>query len=222
MTARNSESGRSFLTTGRVEAFSDGVLAVAITLLVLDLHVDAGTPDDRLAHQLAERWPSFAAYVVSFFVIGVIWVNHHALFSLLRHVDRTLLFYNLLLLMFVTTIPFTTATLAANLRGDPADVRIAVLLYGISMEGMSISFRSILHRMVHRDLLKRPVDEHTGRRAVNRFGIGTFIYPLVVVVGLFSPVTMLALYAALTLFYVLEQTPILPSSPEVDATGGTP
>lgn len=222
MTAHNSEPGTSFLTTGRVEAFSDGVLAVAITLLVLDLHVDTGTGEDSLAHQLGQRWPSFAAYVLSFFVIGVIWVNHHALFSLLRHVDRTLLFYNLLLLMFVTTIPFTTATLADNLRGDPADVRVAVLLYGISMEGMSISFRSILHRMVHCGLLKRPVDERTGRRAINRFGLGTLIYPVVVVVGLFSPVTMLVLYAALTLFYVLEQTPILPSSPEADAAGEMP
>jgi uncharacterized membrane protein len=222
MTARNSEPGRSFLTTGRVEAFSDGVLAVAITLLVLDLHVEAGTPEDSLAHQLGQRWPSFAAYVLSFFVIGVIWVNHHALFSLLRHVDRPLLFYNLLLLMFVTTIPFTTATLADNLRGDTADVRVAVLLYGISMEGMSISFRSILHRMVHRGLLKQPVADQTGRRAINRFGLGTLIYPVVVVVGLFSPVTMLILYAALTLFYVLEQTPILPSSPEAGATDETP
>src|SRR6201992_2175879 len=104
MTARNSDSG-SGLTKGRVEAFSDGVLAVAITLLVLDLHVDTGG-SESLAHQLGDKWPSFAAYVVSFFVIGVIWVNHHALFSLIASVDRTLLFYNLLLLMFVTTIPF--------------------------------------------------------------------------------------------------------------------
>lgn len=214
------------LTKGRVEAFSDGVLAVAITLLVLDLHVDAGTPGDSLLHQLGQRWPSFAAYVISFFVIGVIWVNHHAVFSLLRHVDRPLLFYNLLLLMFVTTIPFTTATLAGNLDGDIADRRVAVVLYGISMIGMSISFRATLRRMIHRKLLLHPVDEPTGRRALNRFGIGTLIYPVVVVIGLFSAVAMLVLYAALTVFYMLEQTTIrpadVPSSPAGDVPSETP
>jgi uncharacterized membrane protein len=195
------------------EAFSDGVLAVAITLLVLDLHVDTGG-QDSLAHQLWEKWPSFAAYVLSFFVVGVIWVNHHALFALLDRVDRTLLFYNLLLLMFVTTIPFTTATLAANLRAGTADVRTAVLLYGVSMEGMSISYRLLIRRMVKRNLLIVAVDEETGRRAIRRFGIGTLIYPVVVLVGLFSPPAMLALYAALTVFYIIEQTPLLSSNAE--------
>jgi uncharacterized membrane protein len=205
----------SAVPKGRVEAFSDGVLAVAITLLVLDLHVETGG-EDSLAHQLWAKWPSFAAYVLSFFVIGVIWVNHHALFSLLGRVDRTLLFYNLLLLMFVTTIPFTTATLAANLRGDTGDIRTAVLLYGVSMEGMSVSYRLIISRMVRRNLLIRPVDEPTGRRAIRRFGLGTLIYPVVMVVGLFSPTIMLLLYAILTVFYVIEQTPILPGEPEPD------
>jgi uncharacterized membrane protein len=220
MMARNSEPSANagsrrgnVVPKGRVEAFSDGVLAVAITLLVLDLHVDAGG-EDSLAHQLWEKWPSFAAYVLSFFVIGVIWVNHHALFSLLGRVDRPLLFYNLLLLMFVTTIPFTTATLAANLRGDTADIRTAVILYGVSMEGMSISYRLIISRMVRKNLLIRPVDEQTGRKAIRRFGLGTLIYPLVVVIGLFSPTIMLLLYAVLTVFYVLEQTPIMPGEPD--------
>src|SRR5512140_3700214 len=111
---------------GRAEAFSDGVLAVAITLLALDLHVDV-TGHGSVAHQLRERWPTFAAYVVSFFVIGVIWVNHHALFALIDRVDRVLLFENLLLLMFVTTLPFTTSTLADFVRAGGADARWAVL-----------------------------------------------------------------------------------------------
>src|SRR5206468_3769657 len=85
------------MNLSRLEAFSDGVLAVAITLLVLDLHV---TPDSSLSlvAQLGAEWPSFAAYGISFFVIGVIWVNHHALIGLAARVDRGLMFYNLLLL----------------------------------------------------------------------------------------------------------------------------
>ena len=194
--------------TGRLEAFSDGVMAVAITLLVLDLHAspEAGS---SLAHQLVSEWPSFAAYVVSFSIIGVIWVNHHALMALVARVDRVLLFVNLALLLFVTTIPFTTSTLAAYLREGGADARVAVVLYGISMEGMAVSFTVMLRHLVRHQLMHEPVDAATGRRAVRRFGLGTLVYPLVVLVGLVSAPVMLLLYAVLTGFYVVEQTPIL-------------
>jgi uncharacterized membrane protein len=198
------------MTKGRVEAFSDGVLAVAITLLVLDLHVETGGAESLLA-QLRDRWPSFAAYVLSFFIIGVIWVNHHALFSLVAKVDRAVLFYNLLLLMWVTTIPFTTSTLAGYLRGDNGDTRVSVLLYGLSTEGMAVSFTLILRRLLRRQLLIEPVDRETGRRAMRRFGLGMVLYPVVIAVGLFSAILMLVLYAAMTAFYIAEQTPILGS-----------
>lgn len=192
--------------TGRLEAFSDGVLAVAITLLVLDLHADADDPAG-LAHQLAAEWPSFAAYVLSFFIIGVIWVNHHALFALAADADRRLMFYNLLLLMWVTTIPFTTATLAGYLRAGGTDARLAVLLYGASTEGMAISFTLILRHLIRAGLLLRPVSAAEGRRAIRRFGVGSVLYPIVTAVGLLSPPLMLVLYAGMTGFYILEQTP---------------
>ena len=149
---------------GRVDAFSDGVLAVAITLLVLDLHVQRG--HGTLAHQLREAWPSYAAYVVSFLVIGVIWVNHHVLFSLVARVDRVLLFENLLLLMFVTTMPFTTSTLAEYVREGGADARWAVVLYGISNIGMAVAFTAMLSRMVHHGLSSTTRDP--GRRQEGR------------------------------------------------------
>jgi uncharacterized membrane protein len=204
----NGSVGGGLVDKGRVEAFSDGVLAVAITLLVLDLHVDTGGPRSLL-DQLRDEWPSFAAYVLSFFVIGVIWVNHHALFSVVARVDRVVLFHNLLLLMFVTTIPFTTSTLASYLRGDNGDTRVSVLLYGVSTEGMAIAFTLILRRLLRKDLLVEPVDAETGRRAVRRFGLGALLYPVVIAVGLFSAPLMLLLYAAVTAFYIAEQTPVL-------------
>jgi uncharacterized membrane protein len=182
---------------GRAEAFSDGVLAVAITLLALDLHVSTGHGHASLSHQLSSHWPSFAAYVVSFFVIGVIWVNHHALFALISHVDRPLLVYNLMLLMWVTTIPFTTGALADFLRVGGSDGRWAVVLYGASMEGMSISYVLILRRMITHNLLHVPVSAPAGRRAVARFGLGTIAYPVAVVVGIWSPTVMLVAMAAL-------------------------
>src|SRR6185369_4800250 len=102
--------------TTRTEAFSDAVIAIAITLLVLDLHVPVRqTLTEPLTKALAHEWPSYAAYVTSFLVIGIIWVNHHAVFELIGRIDRTALFLNLLLLMTVVTIPYTTHLLATYL-----------------------------------------------------------------------------------------------------------
>jgi len=199
---------------GRLEAFSDGVLAVAITLLVLDLHLDFAQGHQGVGHQLREEWPSFAAYLVSFFFIGVIWVNHNALLALAVRVDRVLMFHNLVLLMWVTTIPFTTSTLAGFLREGGADARWAVLLYATSMEGMAISFVLILRRIIRHGLLARPVGAAEARRAQLRFGLGTLAYPAATAIGLLSPPAMLLAYIGLTAYYMFEQTAILPSQDE--------
>src|SRR5215468_10382952 len=107
------------MESGRLEAFSDGVFAVAITLLALNLAVP-GPGHGPLAEQLASHWPVFVAYVVSFLTIGIIWVNHHALFRNFAKVDRPVLFLNLLLLFFIVSIPFAAATIADYLtRGGP-------------------------------------------------------------------------------------------------------
>jgi uncharacterized membrane protein len=204
---RDRQDGR--MDKGRAEAFSDGVLAVAITLLALDLRVEP-TSQASLPHQLRESWPSFAAYAVSFFVIGVIWVNHHALFSLIGRVDRVLLFENLVLLMFVTTLPFTTSTLASYVREGGGDARWAVLLYGISNIGMAVAFTVMLSRMVHSGLLLKPVSADTARRAVRRFGLGTVAYPVATVAGMFWPPLVLIVIGVLAVYYMSERTEILP------------
>jgi uncharacterized membrane protein len=201
---------------GRLEAFSDGVLAVAITLLVLDLHASVDLTNKNgtavsLWTQVHDEWPSFLAYLISFFVIGVIWINHHALCVLLDHVDRAMLFYNLLLLLWVCTIPFTTSALAEFLNnGTTSDVRVAVLLYGISNEGMAIAFLLIVRHMLYKPLVKGTVDPVARRKAVIRFGLGSVIYPIITVVGLFSAVTMYVLYIATIIYYVADQTQLLP------------
>ena len=194
---------------GRAEAFSDGVLAVAITLLALDLHVEA-TGHGTLVHQLGQAWPSFVAYVVSFFVIGVIWVNHHAMFALIDKVDRVLLFENLVLLMFVVTLPFTTSTLADFIPEGGSNARWAVLLYGVSNMGMAFAFTAMLSRMIHHGLLVRPVPPYVGNRAIRRFGLGTIAYPVVTALGLIWPPFMLIGIGALAVYYMAEQTQILP------------
>lgn len=193
----------------RAEAFSDGVLAVAITLLALDLHVEP-SEEASLVSQLRQLWPSFAAYGVSFFVIGVIWVNHHSLFSLISRVDRVLLFENLVLLMFVTSLPFTTSTLAGYLRRGGSDARWAVLLYGVSNIGMALAFTAMLSRMTRHGLLTHPVSAEVAERAVRRFGLGSVAYPVATVAGLFWPPLVLIAMGALAVYYMSERTQILP------------
>src|SRR5215472_5921030 len=97
----------------RVEAFSDGVFAIAITLLVLT--VAQPRTYRNLAHELGAQWPSLAAYVVSFAVIGIMWINHHSVFMHLEHVDRGLLYINLLLLMTIAFLPYPTGVLGQAL-----------------------------------------------------------------------------------------------------------
>ena len=127
------------MSKARLEAFSDGVIAVAITLLALDLTVPE-PGHGALLTQLGDHWPQFAAYAVSFFTIGIIWVNHHARVSLIAMVDRTLLFLNLVLLMFVVLIPFATATMATYLTSGSEDSHIAMAVYAVVLEGMALSF----------------------------------------------------------------------------------
>jgi uncharacterized membrane protein len=207
------------LQKARLEAFSDGVLAVAITLLVLDLKVDTAKGHRSIGFQLSDHWPTFAAYGVSFLLIGTIWVNHHALFALVARVDRPLMFYNLLLLMFVATIPFTTATYAGLLRDGGGDTRGAVLLYGASMTGMSIGFTLILARIVRHDLLLEPVFSGNGRRMIIRFGVGALVYPASTLISLAWPPLVLIVFLMLAVYYMFEQTPILGSNPHPGLAG---
>ncbi len=187
------------MNKSRLEAFSDGVLAVAITLLVLDLPVDRTSPLS-LAGQLREEWPTFAAYVVSFFVIGVIWLNHHALFRVATGVDHRVLVYNLMLLMFVTAIPFITSTYADYVREGGMDAKVAVLLYGIVMEGMSISFTLILARL-QKAGLTGGMSGADDRKLLARYGIGHLLYPVITLIGWFYPPAMLVLYAIVVAYY---------------------
>jgi uncharacterized membrane protein len=191
----------------RVEAFSDGVLAIAITLLVLALHVP--THDDlrgrSLVAYLAGQWPSYAAYGVSFLVIGIIWVNHHSVFGLVVRVDRMLLFLNLVLLLFVAAIPFTTALLAEYLRDDPAAARTAAAVYSAVMLAMGLAFGAVFGWAVRRGLLDPAIDRAAASRALRRFNLGALVYTATIGVALLSPIACLAMHLAIALYYCFEQ-----------------
>lgn len=130
---------RAITSPARLEAFSDGVLAIAVTLLVLEIKVpDAG--DGALRQQLGALWPSYLAYAVSFLTIGIMWVNHHRMTSALRGVDHGLVYRNLALLGLVSFLPFPTAVLADYLTEGGSNARIAAAFYGLTMVAVSVAF----------------------------------------------------------------------------------
>jgi uncharacterized membrane protein len=192
----------------RLEAFSDGVFAIAATLLVIDVQLPEVLVRP-LGQELASMWPTYAAYALSFAVIGIMWVNHHATFDRVALVDRTLLFCNLLLLGVVAFIPFPTAVLARYLKtGVNADSRTAAVLYSVVLLAASLAFAltwAYLDR--HRELLRTDIEAHASRTAVTRALVGAVVYLLTIPVALLNPYLAFAVFAALTVFYVFAERP---------------
>ena len=191
---------------GRLEAFSDGVFAVAITLLALNLFV-AGPGHGPLARQLGDHWPSFVAYLISFLMIGIIWVNHHALVRNIAVVDRTLLFLNLLLLLFVVLIPFATGTMAEYLTSGGQDAKVAMALYGGVFEAMGLSFAAIFGWTLREGRTHRAVPRDARRAAWWRFTIGNLVYALAIGVAFVNALASLVIIGLVAVYYVFERTP---------------
>ncbi len=191
---------------GRLEAFSDGVFAVAITLLALDLAV----PEPGHGHlitQLGDHWASFAAFVVSFLTIGIIWVNHHTLFKNIAHIDRALLFLNLLLLFFVVSIPFVTSTIADYLQHGGPDASVAAAIYEGVFLWMGLSFGVLFWWSITREHLKEALPPGAVWSPIIRFGIGNIGYLTAVGVAFLSPGAALLISGLLAVYYMFEQTP---------------
>jgi uncharacterized membrane protein len=188
--------------TNRLEAFSDGVIAVAITLLVLGIAVPARGGDHALGHTLLAQWPEYAAYVVSFLTIGIIWINHHAMIGRLREADHSILILNLLVLMTIGVLPFATELMARYLR-DPRDQSLAAAIYAGCFLLMSVAF-SVLNRHVliaKSDYLHEPIELDRRRQILNRARIGVLPYAIATALAFVSPYATLAICAALALFY---------------------
>ena len=178
---------RILADSSRVEAFSDGVLAIAITLLVLDLRTAAHP--GHVGSELLAQWPTYLAYVASFIYIGVVWVNHHALFSRITSVDTGLLWCNLALLLAASVLPFPTAELAFAMgHGTRGDKVSALVLYAVISSAMGATWLimfSYLHR--HSRLLREDVTA-TFFRSERLRAVAGIIAPVVpVLIGLASP-----------------------------------
>ena len=211
----------------RLEAFSDGVFAVAITLLALNLTV-AGPGPVKLQHQLWEHRWSFAAYLISFFIIGIIWVNHHVLIKSIALVDRTLLFLNLVLLLFVVLIPFSTATVAQYLpvpavsAGPQEDLKVAMAMYSAVFLGMSGGFAAIFEWTLHGGRVTNPVPPEKHWAARIRFAGGSAAYIVALVVALFNAIAAFVIIALIAVYYVFENTPTSRAAPGEPSAADSP
>ncbi len=192
------------MSTDRLEAFSDGVIAVAITLLVLDIHVPDAGAGRSLGHALAGQWPVYAAYVTSFITIGIIWINHHVMIGRLREADHSILMLNLLLLLSIGVLPFATSLMSRYLRQDSGQ-HLAAGIYGGALLVMGLLF-TLLQRhilMARPTLMEVQLSEPERRRLLRRAGTGPVPYAVAVALSPVSAYATLIICSAVAAFYAL-------------------
>lgn len=189
------------METARLETFSDGVFAIAATLLILDVKTDGG---GALTSQLWHAWPQFAGYAISFVTIGIMWINHHTVFKQIGRIDRTFLMINVLFLMVIAFVPFPTRLLAAHLHHD---ARAAAIVYGLTMVVMSIMYSTLwFYASRGRRLIAADADQRTVTGISRSFLPGAPLYGLATASALVSAWLSVGLYGAIAVFYVLESS----------------
>ena len=190
------------MPTTRVEAFSDGVFAIAATLLILNVSASGGT----LSVELLKIWPSYVAYAVSFVTIGIIWANHHTVMSQISHVNRTFLVINTLFLMVVAFIPFPTHLLSEYIL-KPEGAQAAAVVYGITGTLTAVFFNILWRYAANgRRLLRANASPRTVDGISRSYLPGPFLYAAATAVALVNPYVSAGIYAAIALFYVVESS----------------
>jgi uncharacterized membrane protein len=200
--AGGAPAGEDARDSARLEAFSDGVFAIAITLLILELKVPPH--DVPLASALWERWPSYVAFLTSFVTSGIMWLNHHRLFAYIGRVDHWLIVINGMLLLGVTFLPFPTAVIAEHF-GHPGE-RVAALFYSGTMVFIAIAFALLRWYPRHRPnahLLDVPRDHPAMLRIKRQYRLGLPLYVLFFVVTWYAPRVGMALLILFAFYFAL-------------------
>jgi uncharacterized membrane protein len=188
------------IDTDRLEAFSDGVFAIAATLLILDVHRAGGS----VAHGLVHAWPSYAAYAISFATIGIVWANHHMVFRQIGRVDRAFLIINVVFLMVVAFSPFPTRVLAETLRSGE---RAGAFAYGLTFTLMALCYAALwFYAASGRRLLADDADPRVVSGISRSYLPGALMYSVATVAALGSAYAAVGLFAAIALFYVFESS----------------
>lgn len=190
------------LSRNRIEALTDGVFAIAMTLLVLDIKVPELHPPLETAQlplKLVALWPNFLSYLISFLILGVYWVGHHFQLSFIRRVDRPLLWINILFLLWVALVPFSTALLS-----EYSKTRVAIAIYGLNLIAVGLTlalqwwYATTETRHVDPDIHPNLV-----RRAMRRTLMAPLVYVVAIALSLVRTELSLILYALVPLLYIL-------------------
>jgi uncharacterized membrane protein len=211
--------------TSRVEAFSDGVFAIALTLLILEVIASfkphEGDKDPSYFVMIQTNWQVLAAFLISFVTIGIMWINHHRLFTLITHVDHTLLILNLWLLLMVTVVPFPTALLGEAKIGTPL-FREATFIYGGAFFLTALPFNALWRYATYRSrLLGRDADMQVVNRISRQYLFGPLLYLLAFVLSWWFPEVSLGLQGLLAAFFLLPGVELKKSKREQNTNGET-
>jgi uncharacterized membrane protein len=191
----------------RLVAFSDGVFAISITLLILE--IKPPTDEKNLLHGLLDLWPSYLAYALTFLFIGQVWANHHVMFDHIRAADRSVLFLNTLLLMVVAFLPFATSVLADALRSGDGQ-RTAVCFYGIAFGVTALTFNAVWQYASRHGLLSEALGAEGATAIGRRFQLALAWLATGALLGALVPALGVAVIVAFNAFYWL---PIRGESP---------
>jgi uncharacterized membrane protein len=194
------------LTSGRVEAFSDGIFAIAATLLILNVELPRQS-GPGLFEALVEQWPQYATFAASFMTVGIMWLNHHALFVRIHTVDRPFLFLNLLLLLTISFLPFPTEVLGRNFQPGPGG-QTAALFYAITCLAIALGFGGVYgYIATHPELVSPRFEGADFMAGAPWFLIGLAAYCVCIPLSFVSPPAVLALIAAVAVYYVFDHLP---------------
>jgi uncharacterized membrane protein len=194
------------MRTDRLETFADGVLAIAATLLILNVDTQVGELQSHLGDKLLEIWPSYAGYAVSFITIGIIWVNHHGLMTQIERADRIFLFLNVFLLLVVAFIPFPTRLIAEHIQNDGATA--AAVSYGINLTLVAVMFNiTWFYASGGGGRLLRPDHDPSTVKGISRsYRPAPYIYAVMTLVAFVEPTAAVLLYGGFALFWMIESS----------------
>jgi len=195
------EAAAGFYPLDRFNAFSDGVFAIVITLLVLELPVPPST--EPILPALAESWPDFLGYFISFAFIGGIWISHAGLTKYMRRGDVVSFRLNLVLLLFVSLLPFSTHLMVAHMHG--ADASVGVAVYGVNLFLESALITALMYYAARdRQLMVSDVADDRVSRAFRQRRAYLVLTALAIIVGLVAPVVAVGIYTALTVAFLIQ------------------
>jgi uncharacterized membrane protein len=191
--------------TARLETFADGVMAIAITLLILEVHVPQ-VAGRSLGAALARQWPSYAGFLVSFLTIGIIWVNHHHMFKLIARTNHAFLMLNVVFLMTICILPFPTALVADYIRNPDGRI-VATAVYGGVMSSVAVMFNVVWRYAATNHRLLVPGINDTALAKMSRnYLAGPVVYGAATLIAFIQPYISLAIFAALAVYWLLPGT----------------